>query len=643
MTVNVLPELAASIFGIILARSLRLKYTDATEANVHYRQLVYSVTLATATDVICVFLQEFWKNIPVLVLMISTTVFYLATLLAGFCLFRYVAIRAGKENKTYFRIQSVLLAADSLLLVLNLFTRTVFDYDADGNILYGRFHLVIAYGVAFWFLLASIIVQGIHGEKEKRLERVALRFCGLSLLVAFIIQFFFLREVLFSFAVGMLSVYLVFFAVEMPVYVRLETATRELLLKQEEANRAAKKALRASRAKSNFLANTSHEIRTPMNAILGMNDMIEQGTSDIRVKAAAGEIKSAGESLLQIINDVLEYSRIESGITKVTNGSCSLGTMLAEIDDAWRDKIEAKEIVFETRIKEDVPDAILCDREKLKMGITHLVSNAYKYTESGAIRIRVSVGVAGENRQLLIAVKDTGIGIREAELAEVFSPFTRAALEENRDKQGTGLGLKLTDELARLMGGSVRAESTYGKGSRFTIRLPLHTMPQEDTADAPAKEVYEQSCENLRKQAEDDTFSAVGKRVLIVDDTVVNLTIYKRMVELTGASADTCMSGKECLTALRLQGKHPYDLVFLDYMMPEMDGIMTLELLRMIPSCNKGSLPVIAMTASIDDAAAYHFLQAGFDDYLPKPVKQKDMQAMLKKHLSGTDPSEVRV
>ena len=642
MIANVLPELAAGIFGIILSLSLRLKYTDATEANVHYRRLVYSVTFAALTDVSSVLIQAVWHPIPRLAHLVITTVFYLATLLAGFCLFRYVAIRAGEENRTYFRIQSVLLFTDVFLLVTNLFSRTFFDYAPDGSILYGTFHLPVAYGVAFWFLLSSIIVQGIHRDREKMLERIVLQLCGISLLVAFVIQFFFLRDVLFSFAVGILSVYLVFFAVEMPVYVRLEDATNKLLAKQEEANRATGAALRASRTKSIFLANTSHEIRTPMNAILGMNEMIGQGTGDIRIRSASAEIRNAGESLLQIINDVLDYSRIESGRMEIRNAPFSLGSLLARADAEWREKMEAKEILFAVAVKEDVPDALSGDDEKLKLILNHLISNAYKYTETGTIRVQVSAGVAGDERQLLIAVKDTGIGIRKEELQEVFSLFTRAALEENRDKQGAGLGLKLTDEIARLMGGSVRAESTYQKGSVFTIRIPLREDPAKAGNEMRAKDVYETCCEENRKREAGEALSLAGKRVLVVDDTVVNITIIRRMILQTGADVDTCMSGNECLTALQLQGRRPYDLVLLDYMMPEMDGIRTLELLRMIPSCEQGKLTVIAMTAFADEAGAYQFLQAGFDDYLPKPVRAVVLQQKLKKHLTGDAGEEVQ-
>ena len=639
ITVNVLPEAAASIFGIILSLSLRFKYTDATEANVHYRHLVYSVTFATVTDVVSVLIQALWDLPPILHMLITTT-FYLATLLAGFCLFRYVSFRAGRKGKTYLRIQLVLLVLDALLLLWNLFSHTFFYYDADGNIVYGALHLPVAYGVAFWFVFSSCIVQGLHAEKEKLLERVALFFCSLSLLVAFIIQFFFLRDLMFSFAVGVLSVYLVFFAVEMPVYVQIENTTKNLLLKQEEAGKAAKKAQRASRAKSNFLANTSHEIRTPMNAILGMNDMIEQGTEDIRIKTAAAEIRSAGENLLQIINDVLDYSRIESGKMEMHRIPFSLGALLQEADEAWRELIEAKGVVFEIGIANEIPDALFGDREKLKQTIWNLLSNAYKYTEAGEVFLQASTGLAGEEKQLLIAVKDTGSGIREEELKEVFSLFTRAALEENRDKQGAGLGLKLTDELARLMGGSVRAESVYGKGSKFTIRLPLEKDLNRAEEDTTAKEVYEAKREAFLKRPDQAAYSAKGKRVLIVDDTVVNLTILKKMVEQTGADADTCMSGKECLTALELRKTKAYDMILLDYMMPEMDGIKTLEYIRMIPSCEQGKFPVIALTAAIDNSTAYRFLQAGFDDYLSKPVKQKEIQAMLKKHLSTAASAE---
>ena len=630
LTTNFLPEAAASVFGVMLCLYLRFKYTDSAEAYVYYRQMAYAVTIAALTDVLSVCVQEFGTGVPSGVYLLNTTAFYIATVVAAYLLLRYITMRAGQAGSRMFRLQKYLLYADILLLTVNLFTHTFFHYDESGEIIYGTLHLPVSYGVAFWFVLSSCIVQGLHSGEYTRFQRVVLRLSGISLLTAFLIQFFFLRDLMFSYAVGILSVYLVFFAVELPVYLQIEAATNVLSEKQRDAEEAAKRALRASRAKSNFLANTSHEIRTPMNAILGMNDMITQGTGDIRIRAASHEIRTAGENLLQIINDVLDYSRIESGKAELTERTFSLGKLLAETDAGWRSNIEAKGIRFLVECAAEIPDPVFGDAGKLKRILDHLVSNAFKYTDEGEIAIRLSKDEAG--RMLALAVSDTGAGIREEELKHVFSLFTRAALEENRDKQGAGLGLKIADELARMMGGEIEANSVFGAGSRFTLRIPL-TRTAEDQDNRQAADVYEEVRAAAKDTRGKQLFRAEGARILVVDDTVVNLTIVKSMLKDAGTKPETVMSGEACLKALSESVEQPYDLVFLDYMMPEMDGIKTLEMLRMIPGCEKGALPVVVLTASIDESSAFYFLKAGFDDYLAKPVKAAELSAMLEKHL----------
>lgn len=630
LTTNFLPEAAACVFGVILCLYLRFKYTDSAEAYVYYRQMAYAVTIAALTDVISVCVHEFGTGVPPVIYMIQTTVFYISTVAAAYLLLRYITMRAGQAHSRMFRLQKYLLYADILLLIVNLFTRTFFSYDESGEIIYGTLHLPVSYGVAFWFVLSSCIVQGLHSGEYTRFQRFVLRLTGISLLTAFLVQFFFLRNLMFSYAVGILGVYLVFFTVELPVYMQLEEATRVLNEKRQDAEDAAKKALRASRAKSNFLANTSHEIRTPMNAILGMNDMIAQGTGDIRIRAASLEIRTAGEKLLQTINDVLDYSRIESGKAELAERDFSLGTLLAETDAAWRSGIEAKDIRFLVECAAEIPDSVFGDAAKLKRILDHLVSNALKYTEAGEIAIRLSADGADRIR---FAVSDTGTGIREEELKHVFSLFTRAALEENRDKQGAGLGLKIADELTRMMGGEIEATSTYGAGSCFTLRLPLARGADDPDKQKAAADVYREMRMDAHAGQDTHSFRAEGARVLVVDDTVVNLTIVKSMLKDAGAQPETVMSGEACLKALADTAEHPYDLVFLDYMMPEMDGIKTLEMLRMIPGCEKGALPVVVLTASIDESSAFYFLKAGFDDYLAKPVKAAELSAMLEKHL----------
>ena len=362
-----------------------------------------------------------------------------------------------------------------------------------------------------------------------------------------------------------------------------------------------------------------------MNAIMGMNEMILRATNDEQIAQAAGQIRGAGLSLLQIINDVLDYARIESGKMQRIDGRFCLSDILMEVVHLWQPQIEERGISFTVEIEEDVTDERYGDQDKLRQITANLISNAYKYTEKGSIRLHVG-RKEPEEELLLVQVEDTGSGIREEEIESIFQLFTRASLEENRDKQGAGLGLKIADELSKIMGGLIRVSSVYGEGSCFTLEVPLQQGEGEEKARAAFLRKQQEYLERQTRAP----FTARDKTVLVVDDTVVNLTVARGMLSPFGVRVDAAMNGKEALSLAKL---HAYDLVFMDHRMPEMDGIETLRRLRRIKGYESGKTAVVALTSSVDETSRSFYLSQGFDDYLPKPMRQNEVEDMLKKHL----------
>ena len=624
---NFWPEAGAAVFGLILCISLATKYRDANEANKYFRELAYAVTSVAIIDVVSVLFHILLPPAYAGLFLFISTLYYILTARSAYCLLRYVAFRAERQNGKFYRAQKYIFLLDMLLILSNLPFPWLFRWGADGQVIYGTLYLPVTYGVALYFLLTACILQGVDREIYTLLQRIVLRMAGALMLIAFLIQFFILRDLYFSFAVGIFSVYIVFFAVEAPVYRRLEELTGHLILTRQESDEATVRAHHAANAKSSFLASTSHEIRTPMNAIMGINELISRATADEHIKEVSEEIRIAGINLLQIINDVLDYSRIESGKMELVEDVFSLSDVLMEVERTWLARVESKQLQFQIVIDDKVPDELYGDQDKLRQVLTNLVSNAVKYTDQGSVILYVK-RVRKDGRDLLeMNVEDTGAGIREEELGKLFTVFTRAALEENRNKPGAGLGLKISEELTHMMGGTISVETKYGKGSRFILHIPVDVTE----SDTKARPLFWDKEAKRREEENSISFGAPGRRVLVVDDTVVNLTVMRGMLRPTQMTVDEAMSGAEAIAMAR---QTRYDIVFLDHMMPEMDGIETLHALRKIPEYGQGEACIVALTGNADEKARAFYLEQGFNDYLAKPVKERELFLVLRRHLA---------
>ena len=416
-------------------------------------------------------------------------------------------------------------------------------------------------------------------------------------------------------------------------YVRLQGELLEEKVRAESA----------SAAKSDFLANMSHEIRTPINAVLGMNEMILRACSQGRelpdsdtqgVRAALGsvgayaaDVESAGHNLLAIVNDILDFSKIEAGRMDLEEAPYRLGAVLSDVSNMIRFRARDKGLEFLIDVDESLPDELYGDAVRVRQILVNVLGNAVKYTERGSVRLTLR----GERREgdtllLTAAVRDTGVGIREEDQDRLFGKFERLDMQRNSSVEGTGLGLAITRRLLDLMGGTIAVESEYGRGSTFTV-----TIPQKIVSDAPVGGFRPQSGGAAPEIADyRESFRAPAARVLVVDDTKMNLTVAVSLLRDTLLRIDTASGGAE---AVEMAKTTAYDVILMDQRMPEMDGTEALHRIRAMESGPNARTPVICLTADAVNGAKERYMAEGFSDYLTKPIDSHALEETLMKHL----------
>ncbi|MDR1352748.1 MAG: response regulator, partial [Treponema sp.] len=395
--------------------------------------------------------------------------------------------------------------------------------------------------------------------------------------------------------------------------------------KAEEQTRAHAAAKAANEAKSVFLANMSHEIRTPMNAIIGMADLLLRDNLPSDAGRKAWNIKNAGENLLTVINDILDLSKIESGRLEIIPAEYLLSSVLYDTATIIRVKLAEKPLRFSIKIKGPIPpDKLEGDVVRLRQVLLNLLSNAVKYTHKGSVTFTVEGKVLGENITLFFTVRDTGVGIAPADMGKLFGQFSQVDTHRNRGIEGTGLGLAISRNLCRLMGGDVTVESEYGKGSAFTavvVQKVLDPAPLNAAFVAPGF-----AAPGSAANKAEALFTAPGARVLVVDDIAANLEVASGLLAPYSMKVDSCASGVQ---ALHLAKQQPYDIIFMDHMMPGMDGI---EVTAAIREFNK-TVPIIALTANAVSGMRELFLEKGFNDFLSKPIEIAKLDALVAKWL----------
>ena len=378
----------------------------------------------------------------------------------------------------------------------------------------------------------------------------------------------------------------------------------------------------ANRAKSAFLANMSHEIRTPINAILGMDEMILRESSEREIRSYAKDIQSAGKTLLSIINDILDFSKVEEGKMEILPTQYDVSSVINDLVNMVRGRAEDKGLQFTLQVDGNTPAMLFGDEIRIRQCALNLLTNAVKYTEKGSVTLGVGFETRGGDKiSLRFTVTDTGIGLKPEDIDRIFSPFSRVEESRNRSIEGTGLGMSITRQLLELMDSRLDVRSVYGEGSTFSF-----AVEQPVVKWTPIGEFAERfEADRTRHEAYRESFRAPGARILVVDDMPVNLTVIKGLLKRTRIVVDTAESGEE---AVRKASRQQYDMIFIDHMMPGMDGIETLAALKDLPSMEEHT-SFIALTANAVSGAREMYFEAGFSDYLSKPVDSKALEEML--------------
>ncbi|MCR5477646.1 MAG: response regulator [Lachnospiraceae bacterium] len=385
----------------------------------------------------------------------------------------------------------------------------------------------------------------------------------------------------------------------------------------------------ASEAKSNFLSNVSHEIRTPINAVIGLDEMILRESSEKQIKKYAVDIRNSGKSLLALVNDLLDSSKIEAGKMEIIPVEYELSSVINDLLNMVSSKARDKGLELRVDVSRDIPHLLYGDEIRIKQCILNILNNAVKYTQKGSVCLEMkSRPVSEEEIALLVRVTDTGIGIKEEDLEKLFARFERIEESRNRTIEGTGLGMSIVQSLLDLMGSHLEVRSVYGEGSDFSFEVVQRVVSPEPIGDF--NETYLKSLESMEEYRV--SFVAPEGRVLVVDDTPMNLNVIRGLLKETLLQVDTATSGMQCLQMI---GQQAYDVIFMDQRMPEMDGTETLAKMRELPEGENlcGDAPVICLTANVVSGARETFLQAGFDDYLSKPIDAAKLEQMLAKYL----------
>ena len=372
----------------------------------------------------------------------------------------------------------------------------------------------------------------------------------------------------------------------------------------------------------------SHELRTPINAILGMDEMILRESRERSIVEYADNIRNAGNSLLSIINDILDFSKIEAGKMDIVPSEYHFSELLNSLMIMLQPKANDKNLYLDFKIDESIPDLLYGDEMRIRQVLINIVNNAIKYTEKGGITLNISCEKHPDDICVLnVHVKDTGIGIKKEDFERLFSPFERIDLKKNKNIEGTGLGISITTKLLRLMNSELKVESEYSKGSDFYFYLVQKVVCWDEMGDfaSRAKELEEIHTNK------NESFIAPNARVLVVDDTEMNIMVIKNLLKRTEIKVDTALSGTEALDMIE---KADYDIIFMDHRMPIMDGVETLEHIKARPEGSRNlHTPEVMLTADAIVGMAEKFIASGFDHYLAKPVNSSDLESTIIKLL----------
>ena len=500
-----------------------------------------------------------------------------------------------KKLKLFFVISVIIVAISTLFTNIKLVEIDNVTNVVGSTVIFGYILIGVMIFASFFITILNL------NKLDKRYYVIF--FIILVLSVLFAISYAFKEMIIYDFVLAILC-YIMYFTIENPDLKMLN-----------EVELAKSQAEKANKAKTDFLSSMSHEIRTPLNAIVGFSECIVQSNDMEEIKNDAKDIIMASQNLLEIVNGILDISKIEANKMEIVNQNYQLIPVINHLVKLVETRIVEKDIELIVKVAEDIPKNLYGDIGKIKQILTNLLTNAAKYTEKGYIIFDVSCinDKSSNTTRLMFSVSDTGRGIKENQISKLFTKFNRLDEDRNTTIEGTGLGLAITKKFIEMMDGKIIVQSKYTEGSTFTVYLKQKIVEED---------VLEEKKEN------DLTSDFKDKRLLIVDDNMLNLKVAERLLKNYNFVIDKCMSGYECIE--KIENGEKYDLILLDDMMPKMSGVETLKKLKENKSYN---IPTIALTANAIEGMKEKYLSDGFDDYLAKPIEKEEMNRILTKYL----------
>ena len=597
------------IIGLLINTSLLIifnikKHIKSEETKIYSKMLGFS-TAFIIIGLIAFAVGKITNNIEMIGI-IQKVYMGILILLNHYSVFYCVSIFEPEFFNKYF-VKNVFYAIPivfvSLVAALPL---NVIFYD---NVLDGdgpSYNVAIVYVILCFAAILFLTIVSLL--KKKSIKKII----PFLILVAFYVIGFFIRnqyrELIFEGFFYSYILFIMFFTIENPDLKMLE----QVEIAKQQADRA-------NQAKTDFLSNMSHEIRTPLNAIVGFSQALSE--EDCLNEQAHDEVKDimmASENLLEIVNGILDISKIESGKLEIIAKDYSFKKVWEEIVALGRGRLGDKPLDFRTFYDESIPEVLYGDSTRIKEVVVNLLTNAIKYTKEGYVELKVSSIIKDDVCRLIISVEDSGIGIKQENIEKLFSKFERFGVEKEITIEGTGLGLAITKKLVDLMNGTIVVQSVYGKGSKFTVSIDQKIQVGHHIEDTT------QSL-NLEELI---TADLSGKRVLVVDDNMVNLKVAARLLKDYNLIIDEVDSGEECINKVMSDVK--YDLILMDDMMPKMSGTDTFHHLQELDGFN---IPTIALTANAISGMKEKYLGEGFNDYLAKPIDRKELNKIIKKFL----------
>lgn len=628
MKYNIDFEILGSIVTLVIAYNFKMNYVARTRSDKAFLKMVYGILASQILDMasaVTISIESPKLNV---INHILTSGYFICGFITTVAFERYVVsyIAELTRNKVYEIFRRVVMILLFVFSLTNPFTGLQFTFDAEGVYHHGSLY-VVGYIAPAIFMIASMLFIILYRRCFSKRQWISCVTFVVVVFVAMTIQLIFLNELYLIFGVVPIALLMVMFSLETPDY-------RKLINTLNELEKAKQEAQSANRVKSEFLANMSHEIRTPINSMLGFNEMILRETNEKDVFSYASNIKKSGQTLLSLVNDILDLSKVEAGKMELVNADYDTAAVVAELVRMIKPRADEKGLKLKFNIDSRIPKKLSGDVVRIGQILMNLLTNAVKYTKKGEVDLNISLKeIKGATAKLYFEVKDTGMGIRKDNIEKLFSEFSRVE-EKTHTIEGTGLGLPITVKFLKLMNSRLEVESTVGKGSVFSFLLEQKVI---DAAPVGGINLSGPDTEERVNVFRED-FTAPAVRVLAVDDVPMNLMVFKGLLKRSMMNIDTASSGQDAIELIR---KNDYDIVFLDHQMPEMDGITTLEKLKIEYPDRVGNIPYIALTANAISGARDMYINSGFSDYLTKPIDGFALTAIFRKWLPAEKIKEV--